>query len=171
MIILQFLFFTLLVGFIVWSRFTFSKRKQGARVVCNLPSLTVPPRGTNPVFGITLKVTSPNYWGSGLKWFYKGRLKDDLLYYQRIQLDLPVDSIPIATIGDWIFGVPEYEGNVRFLPDQGQITIQVSLEAPVEVLTLLKKVFPDQTYVSDGRPHGISVIGNEVDETYLIKGR
>jgi hypothetical protein len=146
------IYFIAFVLFIVFVRVFFPSHKYrndyDEEISCNLPPITVPPRGTNPALGIKLSVRTPNYWGAGLKQYYKGKLKENRLYHQLIEIDPPVDSIHIETIGDWIFGLPEYEGNVRFLPDQGGISIQVPLDAPKEVISLLQSVFPGETKVS-----------------------
>lgn len=146
------IYFIAFVLFIVFVRVVFPTNKYrndyDEEISCNLPPITVPPRGTNPALGIKLSVRTPNHWGSGLKQYYKGKLKGNHLYHQLVEIDPPVDSIPIETIGDWIFGLPEYEGNVRFLPDQGNITILVPSDSPKEVILLLQSVFPSQTKVS-----------------------
>jgi len=160
---------------IVFVRVVFSSHKYrneyDEEISCNLPPITVSPRGSNPAVGIKLSVRTPNHWGSGLKQYYQGKLKSNHLYHQLVEINPPVDSIPVETIGDWIFGLSEYEGNVRFLPDQGSICIQVPLDAPKEVIMLLRSVFPDQTNVSsDSSPTRKVVQGSNLDGSLRMNG-
>jgi hypothetical protein len=115
--------------------------------------LLLPARSTNPVLGKLVELPIPNPHGSGVKLYVKAMVKDHPLYNHPVTTDPPIsgwsykgEPIPINTLGLWIFGTTGYDGNVRFLPDEGRVRIQVPLESPDEVDVLVQSFYkPNQT--------------------------
>jgi hypothetical protein len=66
--------------------------------------------------------------GGGFKLYLRDMLKRVPEYHMRIELDFYVegkteDGVPISinTLGRWIFGVPGYTGNARFIAYYGEV--------------------------------------------------
>ena len=111
--------------------------------------LLLPARSTNPKFGKLIELPLSNPRGSGVKWFNTGQIKEHPLFNHPVRTDPPIsgwspkgEEIPITRLAQWVFGVSGYDGNVRFLPDEGRISFQIPLEAPDQVEYLLRSFYP-----------------------------
>ena len=112
------------------------------------PTLLLPARSTNPALGKLVDIPVANSHGSGVKLFVKAMVKKHPFFNHPVTTDPPINGwsykgepIPINTLGLWIFGTTGYDGNVKFLPDEGRIRIQVPLESPDEVEILLRSFY------------------------------
>ena len=112
------------------------------------PTILLPARSTNPALGKLIEIPIPNPHGSGVKFHVKAMVKDHPLFNHPVTTDPPIngwsykgEAIPINTLNLWIFGTTGYDGNVRFLPDEGRIRIKMPLESPDEVEVLLRSFY------------------------------
>lgn len=123
------------------------------------PTLLLPARSTNPALGKQIEIPLPNPHGSGVKLYVKAMVQNHPLYNCPITTDPPIDGwtykgepIPIDTLALWVFGSTGYEGNVRFLPDEGRIRIQIPLESPDEVEILLRSFYRQEQNLEASTP-------------------
>jgi hypothetical protein len=88
--------------------------------------------------------------GSGFKLYLRDVLKRVPEYHKKIELDFHVegkteDGIPISinTLGRWLFGVPGYAGNARFIayPDEVPYVEVWCGGCGEEVVAVLDKLF------------------------------